>query len=684
MQPNLPNRKRINIIAGIILLCVHTTVLMAGPVKDTVIAMPFGKSDRILYSLNAGTYTVVFGGKQTIKEAFAEYGGAMPGKSTDAGQRKYAVTAIRDAWGKGRLHSIEQFRDGVRIQQLFYVYPGKPFFFVQVKVYGKNVATNYISPLTASEVMIEGAGDKRGLAVPFDNDMWVRYDAQLLEKASYTSSEVTALYNNDNRRGLIIGSVEHTVWKSGIKVQYSGNDRLSVSAFGGLSDSVITHDKIMHGKVSTNDTLCSSPKIMVGMFDDWRNGIEEYARANKLAEPPVIAAREKATPMGWNSWGAIQNKINLDKAKRVVDFFSDSCKGFRNEDGTLYVDLDSFWDNMANGGINGDVSALKEFVQYCRSKNFKPGIYWAPFTDWGKHDRKVEGSTSWNYPATWTRQNGRTMDVDGALAMDPTHPATRARMVTYISRFKELGFDMIKVDFLGHAALESDRFYDRAVTTGMQAYRAGMEFLDSVLDNKMLVYAAISPTMATARYVHMRRIGCDAFSAIDNTEYTLNSTGYGWWQSSLYDYIDADHVVFNKETAGANRARLASALVTGTLITGDDFATTGAWSEAAKRLLQNKDLLSVVKDGHSFRPLEANTGNSGVVLFTKTVKGAIYLAAFNYNNTGRKYTISPARLGLKGAEWKIKELFSQASSTITGNLELDLPAADAVIYMIMR
>lgn len=683
MQPNLPNRKWINIIAGIILLCVHSTVLMAGPVKDTVITMSFGKSDRILYSLNAGTYTVVFGGKQTIKDAFAAYAGAMPGKSTDAGQRKYAVTAIRDIWGKGKLHSIEQFRDGVRIQQLFYVYPGKPFFFVQVKVYGKNVATNYISPLTTSEVMIEGAGDKRGLAVPFDNDMWVRYNAQPLEKASYTSSEVTALYNNDNRRGLIIGSVEHTVWKSGIKVQHM-DDKLTLTAFGGLSDSVITHDKIMHGKVSTNNTLCSSPKIMVGMFDDWRNGMEEYARANKLAEPPVIAAWKKATPMGWNSWGAIQSKINLDKAKRVVDFFSDSCKGFRNEAGTLYIDLDSYWDNMMKGGINGDVSALQEFVQYCRSKNCKPGIYWAPFTDWGKHDRQVEGSASWNYPATWTRQNGKIMDVDGALAMDPTHPATRARMVTYINRFKELGFEMIKVDFLGHAALESDRFYDRAVTTGMQAYRAGMEFLDSVLDNKMLVYAAISPTMATARYVHMRRIGCDAFSAIDNTEYTLNSTGYGWWQSTLYDYIDADHVVFNKETAGANRARMASALVTGTLITGDDFATTGAWSEAAKRLLQNKDLLSVVKDGHSFRPLEANTGNNGVVLFTKTVKGAIYLAAFNYNNTGRKYMISPARLGLTGAEWKIEELFSQASSTITGNLELDLPAADAVIYKIMR
>ncbi len=70
---------------------------------------------------------------------------------------------------------------------------------------------------------------------------------------------------------------------------------------------------------------------------------------------------------------------------------------------------------------------------------------------------------------------------------------------------------MIKIDFLGHGALESDHFYDPEITTGMQAYHIGMKFIDSVLDNTMLLYAAISPTMATAPYVHMRRIACDAF-----------------------------------------------------------------------------------------------------------------------------------------------------------------------------
>lgn len=682
----LTNGRCLNSIVGVLLLCVHATVLMAGTrsSNDTAIIIPFGKKDHILYSLNTGEYNVVFNGKRIITGACAVYGGRTERKSTDAGYRKYSSRLINDAWGKGKVHSIEQVVNGLRMQQLFYVYPGQPFFCTQVKVSGKGAASNYISPLTTHELAMEGKGDMRGLAVPFDNDMWVRFDAQPLDKANYTASEVTALYNNDTRQGLIIGSIEQAVWKSGIKVQHNSNHTISLTAFGGLADSIITHDKIPHGKVSVNDTLCRSPKIMVGMFADWRTGMEQYAAANRLAEPPVIFKWNKATPMGWNSWGMMQTKLNLPKAKRVVDFFSDSCKAFRNEEGTLYIDLDSYWDNLVKGGLNGDVSALKEFAQYCSSKKLKPGIYWAPFADWGKYDRKIEGG-NWTYPASWITQKGMPVEVDGARAMDPTYPGTKERIVYYINKFKELGFEMIKIDFLGHGALESDHYFDPAVTTGMQAYKVGMEFLDSVMDGKMLVYAAISPTMATARYVHMRRIACDAFSAIDNTEYTLNSAGYGWWQNKLYDYVDADHVVFNKETPGANRARLASALVTGTLITGDDFSETGEWNATARQLLQNKELLAIIKEGRSFRPVETNTGQRAPELFTRTTNGVTYLAAFNYDKASRTYTIPVDRFELKkGSKRILKELFSNTTITATGQLNITIPGADAVIYSIKR
>lgn len=653
----------------------------ATPIEDSVLTMPFGQNNKIIYSLTTGTYDVVFNGRKTITGAYAECKGKTVMTSNGAAVRTHTfwTQTHHDVISK---YTIETVRDGARMKQEFTVFAARDFFITTVSVIGKGAAASYMSPLTTDNVEFSENGDNRALYVPFDNDMWARFNAQPLQQANFTSSEVTAIYNNGSYNGVVIGSLEHTVWKTGINVKANANNSISVSAFAGFADSNITHDKIPHGLVTTTDTSCVSPRLFVGKFSDWRKGMEDYAGHNSDKYYFGIRRRKKVTPVGWNSWGAIQNKITLDKAKKVIDFFADSCKGYRSKDGALYIDLDSYWDNMIKGGLDGDVSELKQFVAYCKSKGFKPGIYWAPFTDWRKNDRKMEGS-DYTYAQTWLKQNGKPVEVDGAYAMDATHPGTKARINWYLTHLKNLGFKMIKIDFLGHGALECDRFYDSTVTTGMQAYKAGMQCVTKVLGNKMLVYAAISPTMATAPFVHMRRIACDAFSAIDNTEYTLNSTGYGWWQSQLYNFVDADHVVFNRESEGANRARLASALVTGTLIVGDDFSSPGPWSEAAKHLLQNKDLLRVIKYGRSFKPVTANTGNKGVELFVKNDYPGAYFAAFNYSNTPRTYTLSLSQLELDlGSVVTVTELLTKTNEKWEGTIQITIPPSDARVYFI--
>jgi alpha-galactosidase len=246
---------------------------------------------------------------------------------------------------------------------------------------------------------------------------------------------------------------------------------------------------------------------------------------------------------------------------------------------------------------------------------------------------------------------------------------------------KALGFEMIKIDFLGHGCQEADRFYDPSVTTGMQAFKKGMQFLDSVLDNKMLVYAAISPNLATARYVHMRRIACDAWSSLDHTEYTMNSSGYGWWQSYMYDFMDADHVVFAEEQDGVNRARLASALITGSLITGDDYSTNGKWTTTAKKLLQNQALLQLTKNGKTFRPLRGNTGNRGVEQLYRIDGKKLYIALFNYGKTEQRIILPEALLKKMNGR-NCKELFSGETILLNPKDGFAVPAADVQIYEI--
>ncbi|MCF0064605.1 T9SS type A sorting domain-containing protein [Dyadobacter sp. LJ419] len=673
-----------------------------GPNVDKIVLTPlntasiqtiaFGTNSRIDYDLSNGTYDVYFDNVKTIGEAFATANSdAMVNSTAGYTSRTYSSAPANDSFGSGTRHVITLTGGGqLEMQQVFYTYTGKNHFYTELILNGSGSNSYKMTPLTSNAVDIHSNGDRRGLFVPFDNDKWVRYEAKEIGYANFTSSEAGAIYDNTSRKGLIIGSVEHEVWKTGVNLAGEGRTETSfISVIAGWTNENVTRDKRGHGWVGVGQQSCKSPRIMVGYYGDWRDGFEQYGKANALAEPRYIFDWTAATPFGWNSWGAIQSNLNLPKAKSVVDYFATQVPAFRNGDNTLFVDLDSYWDNLAPGGMTGDFSQLTEFANYCKSKGLKPGIYWAPFVDWGKSARQMEGS-AYNYEDVWTKVNGGPLDLDGAYALDPTHPGTKARIAYLIGKFKACGFEMIKIDFLAHASLEADSFYESGVHTGMEAYKAGMEYLTDQLDGTMLVYAAISPNLATGRYAHMRRIACDAYKHISETAYTLNSTNYGWWQNQIYQYIDADHIVFGTETAGENRARLASSIVTGTIITGDDYATDGAWKAVSQTLLQNADLLNLAKDGKAFRPVEGNTGWDPNALFVKTIGVNHYLAVFNYGTEAKAFSIDLARAGLSGqVDYATEELFSgndpsakKAAVLAQGTLSVNVPAQDAMIIQL--
>jgi alpha-galactosidase len=649
------------------------------------VTISFGTGSTIFYDLSSGRYNVSFGNKQVITDAYAVCNSdAVYYSNTGYTSRTYSSTPVTDAFGSGTKHIITMTGTGlIQMQQVFYTYSGKDYFFTEVLLNGTGSNCYRMSPLTTAKMTLPAGTDMRALNVPFDNDAWVRYNAQPMSSANFTGAEVTGLYDNSSRNGLVTGSVEHKTWKTGVTVNGT-----NLSVFGGFTSSTVTRDGRGHGWVSVGGSSCKSPKIFVDYDNDWRTAFETYGTANVLAEPKYISAWTKGTPFGWNSWGAIQSNLTLAKAQSVVDFFANSCTTFRNSDQTLYIDLDSYWDNLSSGGLAGDFSQLTTFVNYCKSKGFKAGIYWAPFVDWGKNAGGTVEGTSYQYQSCWTKVNGSPVDLDGARAMDPTHPATRGRIAYLIAKFKACGFEMIKLDFLGHASLEADSYYDNTIHTGMEAFRKGMEYVVDQLGGGMLAYAAISPNLATGRYVHMRRIACDSYKDISETGYSLNSTTYGWWQKNIYNYIDADHIVFGTEPLAENRARMTSGLVTGTLITGDDYSTTGTWTTTAQSLLQNQDLLDIARNGNgkAFQPVEGNTGDQPNELFTSSIGNYQYLAVVNYGSSAKTYTINLARIGLNATSTyaSIKELFAGATSSASGNLTVTVPASDAKIYRIPK
>lgn len=673
-----------SIMMGFFVLLIGTPSFSISIIEKTkTFRIPFGKSSTIVYNTASGTYNVEVGSKIIIGEAISKVrnnGNII--KNTDYQSVKVNEVGLMDGFGTGKKYTFVWTKPGMpAMEQVFYVYADRNYFLLEVVLKGSGLSSNRITALYSNQVDIYAKGDNRILFAPFDNDTFIRYDAKSTEKViSNTSAEVGALYDNNSRNGLIAGSLEHMVWKTGVTTSGSGDHLSELEVFGGYTDQKVTRDELSHGYIS--GSIIKSPKIFVGYYTDWRTGMEDYGKANRLGEPPFVFNWDKPVPFGWNSWGVIQEKLSYEKAIKVADYFSTELPGFRNGE-TAYIDLDSFWDNFT-GGMRCDYTKLKEFAEYCKSKGLQPGVYWAPFTDWGfksSNDREAEGS-KYKFSEMWTKVKDGYHDFDGARALDPTHPGTLRRIDYIIDKLNACGFKMIKIDFLGHAAAESSGFYDKSITTGMQAYRVGMEYLVKRLDSKMLIYAAISPSLATGRYAHIRRIACDAWKTIKDTEYTLNSVNYGWWQSYVYNFIDADHVVFGAESEGANKARLASALITGTLITGDDFSAEGPWNDRAKELLQNRQLLEIAHDGKAFMPLDGNTGTGANPVFIKTNGKFLYVALFNYDTGGKDFLIPLTSLGLKKTYYEARDIFSNKISKIEENLRVSFNGSDACILKI--
>lgn len=543
-----------------------------------------------------------------------------------------------------------------------------------------NFALNYLAPIATRQPwqFTDRAGNY-AVSVPYDNDAWVRYSNTAFGDEIPASYEVAAIFNADTRKGLVIGSVEHDIWKSGIKTATDGNSSItSLEAFGGIT-SELTRDKRSHGYV--HGKTVKSPRIILISTDDWRDGLELFADQCALFAPSVPSKGER--PFGWNSWGKLQTKITYDKAVEVSDFIRDNLmtRGFHGADGSVVVDLDAFWD------FGFKPQQHREFVEHCHANGQKAGIYYCPFTDWSNNPDGVVGEMpEYKMGDLYIRVDGEPVKFDGAPALDPTHPATKARIKRQLEEFIDWGYEYVKIDFMAHGAYESDRHFDPAVTTGTQAFNQGMAFIDSINGNRMWINLSIAP-LFPANYAHSRRISCDAWNTVKDSEYVLNALTYGWWLDHLYHNNDADHVVYEGATDGENRMRITSSAITGVYFLGDDMSKDGL-DDTKDRIIRNtgnRELNAMARSCKSFRPVEHGTGTGAADMFTNEDDSYIYVAVFNFTDKPVAKTLPLRRIGLsEAADFRAMELWSHDPVTLRGAIKADIPAKDVKVYRIEK
>jgi alpha-galactosidase len=626
-------------------------------------------SVRVDYDLATGNASFFAGGARKVQDFYA---GVQLGSYTTS--RAYSS---RSCVVQGDVYTITLTGNGLPLMEHLFVLNGGHKFLTRVIVRGEDLESSWMAPVvmdTPGGVDVGSQGDPRLLWIPFDNDAWVSYNA-LPMSSSGTSYEAAVFFDNQNRHGIVVGSVTHDTWKTGVYYQGS-NDRLdALNVFGGAVDATWTHDRVPHGKVKGD--VIYSPIVFVGYADDWRDLLEEYAEANLAFEGRL--EWNGSVPFGWNSWGKIQTALSYDKAIAVSDYIKHNLQraGF-GEGTTVYVNLDSYWDNLSE-------AQLADFVARTKANGQKAGIYWAPFVDWGKQaDRVVEGS-SFTYGQMWLRDgNSNPIELDGAYAIDPTHPAARARIDHYVDRFKSWGFEYLKLDFLTHGALESTVRSDATVHTGIQAYHRGMKYLRDRVAGSMFLSLSIAP-LFPYQYGHARRVACDTYGAATgdmSSQYLLNSVTYGWWMSGrLYPYNDPDHMVFEGFGAGDNMVRLISAVISGTVFLNGDDLTRPAAQALAKAYLTNPRINQVARRGRSFRPLDGASGTASADVFVLADGDRAYLAVFNFGGGAVTRSIDLARAGLSASQsYAVTDLWTGTTTSASGTLSVPLEAGFARLF----
>ncbi len=676
-------RVKSGITAGLILLAFRPRADAASFWQAGHLLVMSNANVRLEYDLNAGT-TAFFWKNTPVISAFYSGVGLRSGycKGIDFSNRTWSQANSNQA-------TVIAHAAGLPDMAQTFTLAESDSFLTRVTMTGSGASANWMGPVVVDAgggVNLGVTNDNRALFVPFDNDHFVSYNSESIN-GSDVGHEVGAFYDNVSRTGLVVGSVTHDTWKTGIYWSGSNSKLDKLNVFGGVT-SYWTWDVMPHGFVSGG--TISSPQIFVGYGNDWRIVMEKFAEANLRVTGPLVWTN--GVPFGWNSWGVTnyQNHISYNAALAVSDSIHTNLqsRGFTNG-GTAYVNLDSYWDNL---WTDGGGTLLRNFVVHCHNNGQKAGIYFGPFVYWGS---VTDATNNWvpvgnppnfslyRYSDILLRDaSGNVIANDGALAIDPTHPGARGLVDYYGYWFTNWGFDYVKLDFLSHGALEG-RHYDTNVTTGIEAYNQGMQYLQGKLGGSMFLSESIAPVFPY-QYGHSRRIACDATTSfIGNTAYTMNAVSLGWWIGGrLYAFNDPDLMVFdNGPDPNEIQSRLINCAVAGLYLNGS-ILTNAASISLAQHCLTNAAINAVARNGRSFRPVDGATGTGAATILVRQDGRSWNIAVFNYTASPTNVTVKLAAAALPDRVFIATNLWDGSTMTVSNSFAVSLNAKQAKLFQL--
>src|SRR5947209_1668322 len=445
-----------------------------------------------------------------------------------------------------------------------------------------------------------------------------------------------------------------------------------------------------------------SERLFFGVSGDYHSQLETYGSLIRVLHH---ARTSSPSPMGWWSWTAYYFGLNQGTALTNAYWLAQHLKSL----GYQFFHIDEGYQYARGEYATPDSTlfpnGMAELERKIRSEGLIPGIWTAPFQ---VSDR------SWVYEnhRDWLVHNalgdpiriGQVGGKDRLFVLDTTNPGAQEYLrQTYSTLINEWNIGYIKLDFMEDTAVEG--FFYRPNTAALEAQKIGLQIIRQAVGEQVLLDKDGSPMLNPVGIVDTGRISLDTGHTFEATRDAAPGIAARYYMNRNFFVSDPDAFCVSSQivtdqpwhggkvplTLDEAKASIALSAVSGGMYEiGDDLPALGADPERLA-LIQNQDLIEMVKLGRASKPLDLMSyspeDNQPSVFWVEEDHRQGMLTIFNWTDQRHSRSIEFSSLGLPASnQHKISDVFDgKAVATPNPNsVVVDLPPHSARVFKLVN
>jgi hypothetical protein len=563
------------------------------------------------------------------------------------------------------------------------IYSGKPFVEIQVTVHngtGSPIHVQAIRSIDASGAYPDlggPAGEDRVLSDSFSEDRPALKIHDLGDAIDGMHRGVGSqlIYNRQSQQSFFVGALTTDRFLTMLRLHVDApGDNAHIASWdvdcAGTTEMELENslrhspdkDRIELSLPVAPGRDLASEALLMGVGRDYHAQLDTYGSVIR----EMHHARVSAPPLlGWWSWTAYYFGLNDATAMTNAEWEAQNLKKFGYD--IFHIDEGYQYARGEYGTPDAHLfpRGLTPLEYEVRGLGLTPGIWTAPFEvserSWiyqTHPDWLVKNAAGDPIPAGFVSRNKEQLYV-----LDTTNPGAQEYLrQTYTKLTRQWQVHYIKMDFMDDSAIEG--YYYKPNTTAMEAQRIGLQIIRDSVGPGILLDKDGSVMLNPVGIVDYGRISQDTGHRFEASKDAATGIAARYYMNRNFFVADPDAFTVSTQTipdharrGGGQPETLADAQVSivlaavsgGMLEIGDDLPSLEN-APARLRLIENQDLINMVRVGRAAKPLDlmsyaASDGQPSIFYLQESGRQNI-LAIFNWTEKPTDHTIREAELGL--------------------------------------